>query len=1251
MAGTLGGKITLDISEFTQKITRANQLIRENESQWRQSASALGDWTKTEDGLNSRLTTLNKQIEEQKNILTILNEKKRVLIEEYGAESKQVDAVNKEIAKYGKALDGSYKEMNSVTSSLEKLTKTEKSDNVSRETLTKTIDKQTTEVKEQKEAQDTLNNSVAKATEGYTVLKNVLANLITNGIQKLTTAVRNVVNLVNTLPASTEQTRKTLIQLETAFESAGFTIQTARNAYVNFKAVLGDASTDIKTTASLVASLSETESDMYDWVDALAGVYAKLGNAFPTQELLKNIQQTANTGKSTQNLTTILDNAGYSSEEFYAKLEKMTTQSERLEFIQSVLNELYGEAGRIYQKNNKALIESTKATERQQIALSRFGDALQPIKTQFTEAKTDVLDALADLLAGVDGAENDLAYSLGYLLGSVGSTLTALKDLIASIWDKIKESLIKWWDENKETLKTKLKAVWASIKTSFTEWWDENGEDLKAKVKEFILSMFNIDETTLGDALKVGLFAVLLASLLGGKGIMIGAGLALLGWLIGSLWPNEEDKERLRKTTEEIGNTVEKALGDWAKGKDFWEQFFTDRYTAETEAKAQLKGQQMANLLTEEVNSKLAEGIDFQTALEEAVEKLNLGDTLREELQEKLDKAFNKELVINPKVKVNYTIEEVNSWTDEELEEKKEELKNSLIPKLTLDEESTTFMNGVMEDMADNAFASFANKYADSEKQAELSITWVKLWRNFKKDLENDAGFSEALGDLASLTWLTLKLGFETIDNGLGGFWNWIKTNIFGIPSGVNTIKPSEVTTVKPKVTVKPEVALTDSWTDDFKAWLKKQYGEAILEAVDDGTFDTLEAIKKYIAETGKNPIITNKVDVSSVGPQARADDEIKILGTVASTGGRAVGELITQDTTQSIDNALEVVASNVEEKTQTNVVDSFVDGWMDGINGKQSKLSQNTAESIKQVVATATEESEEPAKETFGQWIKRVWQSMKDGLPQFAEDLRDGLTQVFEIAGMVDMDDTAEDVAGKMYSSLSSALKTAGGWGQLAGAIIDLYNQVMSMSDEELEQWAEDLANLLVDALVRIVQDLPRIVKFAITLIKEIGLALAKALPDLMAQLPDIIAEIIQALLGALPQFAQVGVELIKGLFSGMWEFLKSGWNWIKNIGTAIVNGFKAIFGIHSPSQVFADNIGKNISLGIAQGIADNIDAINESLDGVNTNVSLSGTGTGRNGGAVVVNQYNSYSRQYSRYELYRTRKNTFEAVKGAMA
>ena len=77
------------------------------------------------------------------------------------------------------------------------------------------------------------------------------------------------------------------------------------------------------------------------------------------------------------------------------------------------------------------------------------------------------------------------------------------------------------------------------------------------------------------------------------------------------------------------------------------------------------------------------------------------------------------------------------------------------------------------------------------------------------------------------------------------------------------------------------------------------------------------------------------------------------------------------------------------------------------------------------------------------------------------------------------------------------------------------------------------------------------------------------------------------------------VGKNVVGGLWNGIKGVAGGLWNGIKGIGRGIINGFKSIFGIHSPSTVFA-GIGGYLMEGLANGITNTADGVNRSLEDV---------------------------------------------------
>ncbi|MFJ9374438.1 phage tail tape measure protein [Streptomyces sp. NPDC101455] len=67
---------------------------------------------------------------------------------------------------------------------------------------------------------------------------------------------------------------------------------------------------------------------------------------------------------------------------------------------------------------------------------------------------------------------------------------------------------------------------------------------------------------------------------------------------------------------------------------------------------------------------------------------------------------------------------------------------------------------------------------------------------------------------------------------------------------------------------------------------------------------------------------------------------------------------------------------------------------------------------------------------------------------------------------------------------------------------------------------------------------------------------------------------------------FWETGVHLAEGLFSGIWSRIKDAGSWLKShLVDPVVNHVKSLFGVHSPSTVFA-GIGGNLIAGLKNGV-----------------------------------------------------------------
>ena len=84
----------------------------------------------------------------------------------------------------------------------------------------------------------------------------------------------------------------------------------------------------------------------------------------------------------------------------------------------------------------------------------------------------------------------------------------------------------------------------------------------------------------------------------------------------------------------------------------------------------------------------------------------------------------------------------------------------------------------------------------------------------------------------------------------------------------------------------------------------------------------------------------------------------------------------------------------------------------------------------------------------------------------------------------------------------------------------------------------------------------------------------------------------------GILDSFLGIGGNIVKGL----WDGVSGAWGdfigWLNGKVGGIVDGVKAMLGIHSPSTVFA-GIGENMALGLAEGWDGQYGSIKRSIEG----------------------------------------------------
>lgn len=136
-------------------------------------------------------------------------------------------------------------------------------------------------------------------------------------------------------------------------------------------------------------------------------------------------------------------------------------------------------------------------------------------------------------------------------------------------------------------------------------------------------------------------------------------------------------------------------------------------------------------------------------------------------------------------------------------------------------------------------------------------------------------------------------------------------------------------------------------------------------------------------------------------------------------------------------------------------------------------------------------------------------------------------------------------------------------------------------------------LPEIIIKIVATLINLLPEIIAVGIRVIGSLITGIFRAIPELVIRIPELIARMVNGLLEGLKDFANVGINLVKGLWNG----ISNSFTWIKNkikgwVGN-VMDFIKGLFGIHSPSTVMRDEVGKYLAQGLGVGFDDELDSV----------------------------------------------------------
>ena len=168
-----------------------------------------------------------------------------------------------------------------------------------------------------------------------------------------------------------------------------------------------------------------------------------------------------------------------------------------------------------------------------------------------------------------------------------------------------------------------------------------------------------------------------------------------------------------------------------------------------------------------------------------------------------------------------------------------------------------------------------------------------------------------------------------------------------------------------------------------------------------------------------------------------------------------------------------------------------------------------------------------------------------------------------------------------------------------LVEAMISNLPQIISSGLDLMMGLAQGIANAIPQVTAKapviigklastIITNLPKIIQTGIQILTQLAVGLVKGIPTLLGKIPSMISQIKNAFTSV--DWGSVGVNIIKGIASGLSSAAKSLADAAANAASNALDWVKSKLGIHSPSRVFRDQVGKMMALGMGIGFEKNI-------------------------------------------------------------
>ena len=375
----------------------------------------------------------------------------------------------------------------------------------------------------------------------------------------------------------------------------------------------------------------------------------------------------------------------------------------------------------------------------------------------------------------------------------------------------------------------------------------------------------------------------------------------------------------------------------------------------------------------------------------------------------------------------------------------------------------------------------------------------------------------------------------------------------------------------------------------------------------------------------------------------SKMKDVQKELGITVDSSSMSFGNIV--NAISVMQKKMDIAGTTSKEASTTiqGSIASMKSAWQNMLTGIATGNTENIGNLVKNLVDGVM-----TAGQNILPRVNEIAKGITAVLPDVIAEINNNLTTLLDSGAKI-LNTLSEGIVSNLPVIMSGANQIMA---KLTSTLIEMMPQLINVGIQVITSLAEGLGQQLpvlipkmVDAVITIVNSLldniDMVIDAGIQLILGLAEGLVEALPRLIEKAPEIIQKFFDALIRNFPKIVQAGGRLISELVSGivgsafkllevapslisnivnglkqrikeiknvgkylvegLWDGIKGMASWVgekvKSFASNIVGNIKNALGIHSPSAILRDQVGKYMAQGIGVGFSDEMINVSKNM------------------------------------------------------